>query len=62
MAWGHFASGGACARHITDGIMRKNNRVGMLKQNLKISPKLCFNWTETFSVVAKWIQDNSQGI
>ena len=37
MLWGCFAAGGTAALHKTDGIMRMENYVDVLKQHLKTS-------------------------
>ena len=67
--WGCFAAGGTGALHKIDGIMREDNCVDILKQQLKTSVrklKLGRKWVfqmdndpkHTSKVVAKWLEDN----
>ena len=69
MLWGCFAAGGTDALHKIDGVMRMENYVHLLKQQLKTSVrklKLGRKWVfqidndpKHFSkVVAKWLKDN----
>ncbi|CDQ91853.1 unnamed protein product [Oncorhynchus mykiss] len=66
MLWGCFAAGGTGVLHKTDGIMRQENDVDILKQHLKTSLKLGRKWVfqmdndpkYTSKVVAKSVKDN----
>ena len=69
MLWGCFAAGETGALHKIDGIMRIENDVDILKQQLKTSVrkfKLDCKWVfqmdndpkHTSKVVAKWLKDN----
>ena len=70
MLWGCFDAGGTGALHKTDGIMRNEIHVDILKQHLKTSVRKLklgsSKWVfqmdndpkHTSKVVAKWLKDN----
>jgi transposase len=69
MLWGYFAAGGTGALHKIDGIMRLENDVDILKQQVKTSVKklklgqkgvfqMDNNPKHTSKAVAKWLKDN----